>query len=40
MAGLRGGLPNLGLGGLLEHLLLYLISKQGIAFGSPTELGT
>ena len=41
MAGLRGSLPNLGLGGLLEHLLLNLISKQGIEFGSPsTELGT
>jgi hypothetical protein len=41
MAGLRGGLPILGLGGLLEHLLLNLISKQGIEFGSPsTEFGT
>ena len=41
MAGLRGGLLNLGLGGLLEHLLLNLISKQVIEFGSPsTELRT
>lgn len=39
MAGLRGGPQKLGLDGLLEHLLLNLISKRGIEFGSSTELG-
>ena len=38
MAEPRGGLQNIGLDGLLEQLLLNLMSKRGIESGSSTEL--